>query len=168
MLARNQLAAIPVCPAALELVPEVVAREFCVLAVAISNEMLYLILPSDIGELLSSDETGIDRLRFILGREFTYDLALRDDLFPVVDLHYWSICSDIRNCDVRFQTRCPKQWVDLRPTSENAIRYCTECQQNVYFCQSSEELKLRTANNQCVAFCDADTYADTLGLPLEE
>lgn len=143
------------------------AREHCILAVSTSNENLHLVLPSDIGDLVSTDETGLDRLRFILGRDFTYDIALRDELYPVVDLHYWAAYSDIRNCDVRFQTRCPKQWADLTPTDENTVRYCNECQQNVYFCHSSEELKRRTGNDQCVAFCDADTHTDSLGLLME-
>ncbi|MBT5019836.1 MAG: hypothetical protein HON04_13955 [Planctomicrobium sp.] len=167
MLDQKQLNAFPVSAVALEWVPQSVAYELCVLAVDDTNGILHLVLPSNIGDLDANNETGLDKLRFILQRKFTYDLAPREELFPLIELHYWAAYSDIRNCDVKFKTRCPKQWADLAPSDKNTVRYCNECQQNVYFCLSTEELKRRTANRQCVAFCDSDTHADTVGLPME-
>jgi hypothetical protein len=167
MLDSKQLNSIPVCSDALELVPEAFAREQCVLAVSIDNGSLHIIAPSGIDELDSTEQSGLDLIRFVLNRDFTHEVALKVDLSPVVDLHYWATYSNIRNCDVTFQTRCPKQWAELAATDQNTIRYCNECDQNVYFCHSVEELKRRTANQQCVAFCDADSHHDTLGLPME-
>ena len=167
MLTRHQLNSIPVYPAALELVPEAFARKHGILAVSINNRKPHVVLPSNIDELVSTEQSGLDLIRFVLNRDFSHDLALMDDLIPIVDLHYWAVYSDIRNCDVEFKLRCPKQWIDLTPTDRNTVRYCQECGKNVYFCHSTEELKRRSDNNQCVAFCDADTDTDTVGLLVE-
>jgi len=164
MLDRHDLNSIPVCTEALELVPEAFAREHCILAVSINHGKLHVVLPSNVDELASTEPSGLDLIRFVLNRDFSHDIALRDDLFSVVDLHYWAAYSDIRNCDVEFKLRCPQQWIDLTPTDQNTVRYCQACSKNVYFCHSSKELKRRTEGNQCVAFCDADTHTDTLGL----
>lgn len=164
MLNRHALNSIPVCTAALELVPEAFAREHCILAASINNGKLHVVLPSNVDELVSTEQSGLDLIQFVLNRELSYDFALRDELFAIIEHHYWAAYSDIRNCDVEFKLRCPKQWVDLTPTDQNTVRSCQTCGKDVYFCHSSEELKRRTDNNQCVAFCDADTHTDTLGL----
>lgn len=145
-----------------QLVPESVAREHCVLPVALADGKLKLVLPTTVDDV--SDKT-IDILRFVLGRDFDYDTAPRDPLFKIVDLHYLASYSEIQNCDVRFRFKCPKQWADLQPTADKLIRHCDTCDHDVYYCYSKEELNERAEKNHCVAFCDYDDVSNTLGLP---
>jgi len=84
MLNKNQLDALDINPTALELVPEAVAREYCVLAVSVVDKNLHLVVPNTARELITSEGDTIDRLRFILNRAFTFDIADRSDLLPVV------------------------------------------------------------------------------------
>jgi len=72
-----------------------------------------------------------------------------------VDLEsYWlaAVCrAPIENCNVRFEFRCPKRWELLEKTSDETIRYCDACQQNVYFCDTIQEARDLAANRECVA-----------------
>ena len=159
---QQELDMLNVDAAAIQLVPESVAREHCVLPVALAEGKLKLVLPTTVDDL--SDKT-IDILRFVLGRDFDYDTAPRDPLFRIVDLHYLASYSEIQNCDVHFRFKCPKQWADLKPIADKFIRHCDNCDHDVYYCYSKEELHERAEKNQCVAFCDCDDLAVTLGLP---
>lgn len=57
----------------------------------------------------------------------------------------------IQNCEVRFQFKCPKQWVALKETAEPGVRSCSQCQKHVYFCQSPEEVARHAREGHCVA-----------------
>jgi hypothetical protein len=167
MLDRTQLDAFAVCPLALELVSEAIAREYCVLPVSIDDGILHLLVASSNVDLVSVDATEFKRLQAALGRNFTFDIAPQVELTSYIDLHYMAAYSEIRNCDMEFQIRCPKRWADLLPMGVTSVRYCSECKKNVYFCRSIEELMLRSTQNQCVAFFDADTQIGSMGLPME-
>ncbi len=167
MLDRTQLDAFAVCPPALELVSEAIAREYRVLPVSIVDGILHLVVASSNVDFVSVDATEFKRLQAALGRSFTFDIAPHVELTSYIDLHYMAAYSEIRNCDMEFQIRCPKKWADLMPTGGSAVRYCNECEKNVYFCRSTEELMLRSTQNQCVAFCDADTQVGSMGLLME-
>jgi hypothetical protein len=54
----------------------------------------------------------------------------------------------IGKCDFLFQ--CSKEWNDLRETSDPKVRYCSECQQEVYSIEISD-LKNRPATHKCFA-----------------
>ena len=164
MLDRKQLDALTIDPMALELVPEAVAREYRVLAVSVVDNSLHLVVPTNARDLISSDGDMLDRIRFILNRDYTYDMAESDDLLPVVDLHYRAVNSDVRNCDPQFSLQCPKQWSQLASTDTPTIRFCDQCDQNVHFCLTADELNQRTSQNQCVALCDSETQSVILGL----
>ena len=159
---QHELDILNVDAAAIQLVPESVAREHCVLPVALADGKAKLVLPTTADDL--SDKT-IEVLRFVLGRDFDYETAPRDQLCKIVDLLYLASYSEIQNCDVRFRFKCPKQWADLQPTADKLIRHCDTCNHDVYYCYSKEELNERAEKNQCVAFCDYDDLAVTLGLP---
>ena len=55
----------------------------------------------------------------------------------------------IRNCHFRF--RCHMEWDDLKVTERDDIRFCSECSQNVYYCDDRFDLAREIANNRCVA-----------------
>lgn len=67
---------------------------------------------------------------------------------------YWlaAVCrAPIENCNVQFQFRCPKRWELLQVTSDDTVRYCDACQQNVYFCDTIFDAKVHATNGHCVA-----------------
>lgn len=53
-------------------------------------------------------------------------------------------CSWKKKCDLTFNA--------LEKTAEDNVRYCDKCKNNVYLCQTSEELKFHIESNHCVAF----------------
>ena len=55
----------------------------------------------------------------------------------------------IENCELSLE--CPRHLANLSATADAKIRYCDHCKNNVYQCESFEELKRRTEAGQCVA-----------------
>lgn len=55
----------------------------------------------------------------------------------------------IRNC--RFKFKCTKKWSELTPTEISSQRFCSECEQMVFFCRNAEELEFEVRLNNCVA-----------------
>ncbi len=56
---------------------------------------------------------------------------------------------EVRNC--RFKYQCPNDWSALDRTDKSNVRFCHQCNENVYFCSSSEELREALVNDYCVA-----------------
>ena len=50
-----------------------------------------------------------------------------------------------------FAYECPKQWADLRPTGDPTVRFCTACEQNVYYCDSIQQARRRVIEGRCIA-----------------
>lgn len=162
MLTRDQLNSIPISHGALELMPESLAREHNVLAVSVEGDSLHVVLPAHLAD--GEVSAVLDRLRFVLNCEITYDTAEESTLAHVIDLHYTASWSTIQNCDRQFRTRCPKHWAELAPTAERQKRWCSVCERHVTFCTSDEELDRLARAGECVAFYDGTAYTDTLGL----
>jgi uncharacterized protein (TIGR02996 family) len=57
----------------------------------------------------------------------------------------------IENCPVRFAYPCPKRWEALRPTEDDAVRYCEACQQRVYYCSTLRQARRHAEAGNCVA-----------------
>ena len=56
----------------------------------------------------------------------------------------------IRNCV--FAYRCEANWEELEDTNKEKIRYCSECDREVHFCENDRELTEAIKENNCVAF----------------
>ena len=56
---------------------------------------------------------------------------------------------DIRNCKFGFE--CHQKWSDLLKRKEPHIRYCHECEKEVYLIQNNDELAYAIKFNHCVA-----------------
>lgn len=162
MLTSKELSDIPINAEALELVPESIARENIVLAVAVHDGVLHLILPASVVDGQRKDLE--DKLRFILARSLTFDTADDDELKQLVDLHYAAVNTTVQNCDIAFQNRCPLRWTNLEPTDTPRQRWCSECGRTVTFCSSNDELKRLSSAGQCVAFWDPTEAVDLMGL----
>lgn len=162
MLTLKDLCAIPINPEALEQMPESVAREDIVLAVAVRDEVLHLILP---GSVMGAELQVLEsKLQFILNRSFTYDTANDDELARLIDLHYTAAYSTVQNCDRTFENRCPKRWCNLERTDTPRQRWCSVCERTVTFCLSDEELDRLASAGHCVAFCEGPTSVESVGL----
>ncbi len=57
--------------------------------------------------------------------------------------------NDIRNCEFRF--KCPKQWDALKSTDNQDQRFCSVCNQIVYFCHTDKELVAAIKADRCIA-----------------
>ena len=56
---------------------------------------------------------------------------------------------DIRNCSFGF--KCNQKWEDLIKRKEKNIKYCLECEREVYLIQANTELIHAIKFNHCVA-----------------
>jgi len=55
----------------------------------------------------------------------------------------------IEQCE--FSYRCPKTWDRLFETNIESVRYCDQCDRNVYLCDSSSEAVDNASKGRCVA-----------------
>ncbi len=53
--------------------------------------------------------------------------------------------------ECQFSFKCPQVWQLLTPTEQDGVRYCGECQREVFLCSSEEELQTHAKQNHCVA-----------------
>ena len=56
---------------------------------------------------------------------------------------------DIRNCSFGF--KCTQKWEDLLKRKEKNIKYCHECEKEVYLIETNTELMHAIKFNHCVA-----------------
>ena len=61
----------------------------------------------------------------------------------------WARDFSIRNCRATFG--CPVSWPKLTPTTDPEIRTCSTCRQNVFRCQSADEIETHVKAGHCVA-----------------
>jgi len=85
----------------------------------------------------------------------------------------------IRNCgsaearkegpQVRFAFRCSKRWETLAPTADAAVRFCQQCQERVYHCDTIADAEERAFAGQCIAIArslgDGGVKYEALGRP---
>jgi len=76
--------------------------------------------------------------------------------------------NEIRNCEFRF--KCPKEWNGLKPTDNHDQRYCSACNQIVYFCHTANELMAAIQADHCVAVrvAHAKDEGIQVGMPAPE
>jgi uncharacterized protein (TIGR02996 family) len=58
--------------------------------------------------------------------------------------------SKVERCRL-FEFRCPKRWDKLRPTKDSAVRVCTACRKEVFYCESILEARQHGERGRCVA-----------------
>lgn len=67
----------------------------------------------------------------------------------------------IRNC--KFAFKCSARWDDLQETADEYIKFCDDCQKEVFFCESDDELVAQVRLNRCVAILKPNTREMILG-----
>ena len=79
----------------------------------------------------------------------------------------------LRNCTFAF--KCSAQWKSMEDlTLDGTVRFCLDCQKEVYYCQSDAELFSNIKLNRCVAIHSyykknepLDDDPIMVGLPIE-
>lgn len=147
---------------ALDVVPRSIAFDFPALPVATTADSLHVVLPQS-AQLLGQ----IAQLEFMFpGYRLNIDTADRALIEEAVELHYHARAAKVVNCEPVFRFRCPNRWESLEPTETNDVRYCEECDQNVYFCRSDDEIATHVELRHCVAFAPPliDESVTTMGI----
>ena len=67
----------------------------------------------------------------------------------------------IRNC--KFAYRCSAKWDNLQETDDDDIRFCNDCQKEVFFCDSDDTLITFVKLNRCVAILKPKSTERLLG-----
>ena len=57
----------------------------------------------------------------------------------------------IDNCEYEFGYKCPLEWKHLKKTKDLKVRFCDECNKNVYRCRTDEDIDKHIQLNHCVA-----------------
>lgn len=70
---------------------------------------------------------------------------------------------------VRFAFACSKRWETLAPTDAESVRYCQQCQERVYYCDTVDDAEQRAFAGQCIAIpkrlSDGGVETHQLGRP---
>lgn len=66
-----------------------------------------------------------------------------------VQSDFWEDIVNIRNCSLGYE--CRQEWRQLLETDDQCIKYCKECEKNVYFIQTDHQLMEAIRGNRCVA-----------------
>jgi hypothetical protein len=67
----------------------------------------------------------------------------------------------IRNC--KFAYKCSAKWNNLQETEDESIRFCDECQKEVFFCDSDDTLISLVKLNRCIAILKPNSKEYLLG-----
>ena len=67
----------------------------------------------------------------------------------------------IRNC--KFAYKCNAKWDDLQDTEDDEVKFCDDCQKEVFFCGSDDELIAQVHLNRCVAILKPNAKEFILG-----
>jgi hypothetical protein len=74
----------------------------------------------------------------------------------------------IRNCLPTFQFVCPKRWEELTVGDDPAVRHCSQCDRQVYFCATDDETVAHAMAGHCIARerpADSERPRVTIGQP---
>ena len=58
---------------------------------------------------------------------------------------------NIENCEYSVKYECPLKWKNLKKTDDPTIRFCNECNKNVYRCKTEQDLDEHIKLNHCIA-----------------
>ena len=70
----------------------------------------------------------------------------------------------IDNCEYRFEYKCPLEWNNLKRTQDSKIRFCDECNKNVYRCKTGKDIDENIKLNHCIAIDEPDKPTRTMGV----
>jgi len=143
----------------LEIVPESVMMECCVLPFTDDGTRLTLFCAPDFND---DDE---EKIRFILDRKERETTFLRVDkgaLMEAIERRLPPSEGTIENCEPQFRFKCPEVWSSLQETADPRVRLCNICRHEVHWCNSATAATELGRQGKCVALFS--NCAETLGL----
>ena len=57
----------------------------------------------------------------------------------------------IENCEYTVEYECPYEWKNLKKIGDSKIRFCNECNKNVYRCKTEKDMDEHIKLNHCIA-----------------
>jgi hypothetical protein len=128
-LTLMQVANLKIDSAALEYLPESLAREVCVLPLGLDGDTLRVVFGrrDDYRDM-------IDKLEYVLRRRLVCAVADRRRLERAIDEFYTYRVTEVTDCPLEFRFECPKRWLELRPSRRPDVRFCESCGRNVHLC----------------------------------
>ena len=61
------------------------------------------------------------------------------------------MAAEIKNCGWVFKVQCPLHWEQLAETADPAVRTCGVCLQQVYHCETPDEVAAHAKLGHCIA-----------------
>ncbi|MCY1010144.1 hypothetical protein OV079_32180 [Nannocystis pusilla] len=106
--------------------------------------------------------------RFIaLGRQIGFEYA--NLLFREVIMNCGSDSAKQERPRVRFLFACPKRWETLAPSESDSVRFCQQCKEQVYYCDTVKDAETRALAGQCIAIpkqlSDGGVESHAMGRP---
>ena len=74
----------------------------------------------------------------------------------------------IDNCEYTFEYKCPLEWKNLNKTKNSKVRFCDECNKNVYRCRTDEDIDKHIQLNHCIAITDNNIREMGMMMPPDE
>ena len=72
----------------------------------------------------------------------------------------------LRNIECTFEFKCDKQWDDLETQDASNIKFCKQCQKDVYLCKTQEELDHARSLGRCISIERVEIRMFTTGVPV--
>ena len=134
----------------IELVPEKIARDFCVLPHTHDSISITLYCPNGQDFIIANEES----LRFALDRIIKWLPVPASAIQDAIEIHYPDTEATIHNCTLSERFICPQKWALLAPTERPDQRFCEKCQETIYRCDSVDEAFRMSDEGKCVAYVD--------------
>ena len=138
-------------------IPESVARECSVIAVALTQDVLMIACPEE-----SFGPCDQERVQYILDRRISWLRLPRAEIVDAIQRHY-VVDGTIDDCGWSMRYQCPQRWRDLIPTHDDAVRYCNVCDRNVHACYTDESVAAHAEKGHCVAIMDGFGGVELIG-----
>ncbi len=159
---EQDLLQLPVSRRLLEMIPESLIDGDQLLAIHEANDELRVVTyrrqDSELVELM-------EKIKLVTRKNVTFFFAPLISLQQTIHKHFQIAYSTVQNCNLKFKFSCPEQWIEMTMTNDKRIRFCSNCQQNVYLCESLGEAVALGHEGKCVALIDLeDRYVNTIGM----
>ena len=81
---------------------------------------------------------------------------------PIKKENAMTEASDYLLANCKYSFKCIKTWESLEITSSQEVRYCSDCQQEVYYCRTKREMVSAIKKRKCIAIYPGDDYSSLM------
>jgi hypothetical protein len=135
-------------PAVFTAMPESVAREECLLPLAVNGKQLRVVAGRREATAL---DKSLRRAAYITGMGLRYSVAEYAQVAALVNELFNKCFTEVSGCVAEFEVKCPRRWLELAPTAAPPVRDCSVCQQQVFWANDAAEALAYARMGRCVA-----------------